>query len=74
MDNYIYSLLVERFLKRENQKIKHFEINFLKETLLDCTLTLFGEKENDCLKVLGQNENHISNFCAKVDFEPKENL
>ena len=67
MNNTIYALLVDKMLERENfGEIKFFQINFVKEALLDDIMEVYYKRENDCIKIVGKLYQKTESFNAEV--------
>ena len=68
-NNTVYAKLVAYLLRNESREIKFFQINFLKECVLDDSLELFLKQDaGNEFSALGRFFNKENSFSAKIKF------
>ena len=68
-NNTVYAKMVDTLLKNEKRNLKFFQINFLKESLLNDRIDLFTKQEKNCVDVLGKICEGEKSFSCHIEFE-----
>lgn len=69
VNNTVYAKIIDNMLALEHHNLKHFEIDFLKETFLGQRLDMFKKRENNQLKIIGKICEDKPNFNVLLEFE-----
>ena len=68
-NNAVYAKVVATLLERETRKLKFFQINYLKETLLGNRLDVFKKSSLDSLDIVGKLCEGETSFSSHIEFE-----
>ena len=69
MNNTVYAKIVDNMLKREQiGEIKFFQINFLKEAMLDDIMEVYYKKLDNSFKIIGKLQQKEQSFTCEVIF------
>lgn len=68
-NNTVYAKIVTKLFKSEAKKLKFFQINFLKESLIGDNLDIYTQNNNDGFTVVGKLCGRDVSFTSKIVFE-----